>query len=338
MNNQYKNVPKRILDKGLHFSNHVMKMVHEKDISKITVYMKDRETQLNIVMMTLLDSMPIVQLVDYDLISKNDVINAEKVKDESLAHEDSNVELKRKIQRMMVNRKLYHLNTTGRFDGYNKNHNEFFVTYYKHVFVDHGSKEIDRGIIKDYVNMVDDMGEKLNLDIKSFQRLRELHNDIGHRYTLKKISGKLTVDEDYKLIKFDHPDYKVKMISDIDTLVQEGLTMKHCVVSYFEKINNGQCAIFHIDKKGDGGDGWTIEVNKTGLSSVSETGEKIKPKFRISQVRGRWNKSAPEEVKNDIKRMVGEIIEDDQPRLEPVDNRARHNEYFMEFEEYELPF
>ena len=61
--------------------------------------------------------------------------------------------------------------------------------------------------------------------------------------------------------------------------------MSHCVSSYAQKINNGDCAIFSInysDAK------YTLEV---GISNNI---------YQLSQIRGKYNCNAPEELINSI--------------------------------------
>jgi len=79
--------------------------------------------------------------------------------------------------------------------------------------------------------------------------------------------------------------YESELINDKQRLLTESIEMSHCVSSYAQRINNGDCAIFSInysDAK------YTLEV---GISNNI---------YQLSQIRGKYNCSAPEELINSI--------------------------------------
>ena len=76
-------------------------------------------------------------------------------------------------------------------------------------------------------------------------------------------------------------EYESELIDNKQRLIKESVDMGHCVSTYAYKINNGDCAIFSInyDKIR-----YTLEV---GIANNL---------FLLSQLRGRFNKSAPVEL------------------------------------------
>src|SRR5690606_7396692 len=79
--------------------------------------------------------------------------------------------------------------------------------------------------------------------------------------------------------------------------------MRHCVYSYYDRINNGSCAIYSIISKKNPKDRWTLQLDDGGMGS-SFYGIGTTKTYRIAQLRGVNNYDPPKEVTNEVNRMV----------------------------------
>lgn len=179
---------------------------------------------------------------------------------------------------------------------------DFFLKLYHHLVP--GCSDY---IIRDYVRMCFELGVKINLRIKSHKRLKEEHDLIAVTHKCKTL-GEVKSRDWYKVIDSnDH--YSIELIDSAERLALEGTRMKHCVTSYSTYINSGHSAVFHIKKKdldhlekiSDNkfeihNKGWTLEV---GVKK-NEDGNY----FHMKQFRGFSNCSPPNEVINDIKKVL----------------------------------
>lgn len=89
------------------------------------------------------------------------------------------------------------------------------------------------------------------------------------------------------------------LTTNIDVL-GEGMIQKHCVGTYIDGINKGNCAIFHIE-------GFTLEVRYRltwNFDLSDQNGEKV---FQYGQFRGRHNALAPKELDDAVKRKIEEF-------------------------------
>jgi len=353
LKNNYMKIPERLFDKGVFISDMVMELVDEKDISKIMVFIKSEETKLNKVVMGMLDVMSINDMVTYSFLNggimkkiKKVAISREKLSD------DEEENFKRYIQRYIVRNKIYDINQNNEFE-YEHNKYSFFLKYFKSVFILNGEKSIDPQVVRDYVRMSHELGEKLNLKLKSFKRLEAEHNILSIKSQLKEVGNVVKVAKCYKYIDVSHEKYNIRLLETAEEVVNEGVVMKHCVSSYIRDINRGGCAIFHIDMIDAPGKGWTMEVNKSDERKVFQYAQESKTDFIVSQVRGYRNEDPPKGVKNDMYSLISKIEIPDEdavafkeldPRLERVQDDGDEDlpSFFMEESDElfnnELPF
>ena len=196
-----------------------------------------------------------------------------------------------------------------------------------------------------YIRTSRQLGKKINLKIKSYKRLEQEHNEVAVEYSLKNIKGELKVDENFVNIELEKvPGYELSLIDKAEDLVLEGKLMRHCVATYFERINRGECAIYHIDKIGSGSKGWTIEIARR----YAYGSDRDEFKFSLNQVRGVCNSEPPEDVKDAVKKAFGFLLEIDENERQMILNeqmaikKEEDDDFFREFEalgyDEELPF
>ena len=108
-------------------------------------------------------------------------------------------------------------------------------------------------------------------------------------------------------------------------MVHDGLMMSHCVATYIDKVDSGQCGIYKVD-------GHTIELN-FGYGHTN-----YKPTLRVSQIKGYKNASAPQELVDTVLHVVSLFNTYELPniKLEKVEEKPRYAPSLWEVED--LPF
>lgn len=331
LKNGYMKVPARLYDKGVLFTDFVMSLVEESEIGKILLFIKEGETKLNTVIMDMMDKLSVDDMVHYGFVSRSDLkeVNSSDPSEE-IKSDIPGETLRRHLQRYMVREKLYNLKSNGDFSYGTCGKNKIFVEYYRKTCKVADGDFFDIETVKDYVRMKHELGEKLNLKIKSYNRLKTEHDKVAVRYEIKQGGGEVTVSDIYDKIKVKHDNYHITRIEDAESLIREGRIMKHCVATYVSKINNGTSCIYHVDPKdGSSERGWTLEVNVRNNS------------FVLNQMRGFKNEMPPEKVYEDILSLFDsgkEYSTDDFFAHRPNNNQRG---YFMELnhlQEEDLPF
>lgn len=151
---------------------------------------------------------------------------------------------------------------------------------------------------KDCVKMGNMLGKKINCSW-SIKRLLSEH-DIWS----KEVANILVEFEELKELKIREIYLKfaewsgLKILSTNFDLIQEGSIQQHCVGTYTNSVNNGYCAIFHID-------GYTLELKVGGDYSV----EQYRGKLFINQFNGFRNSNAPKELYNKVEAIINEYNE-----------------------------
>ena len=97
-----------------------------------------------------------------------------------------------------------------------------------------------------------------------------------------------------------------KLLSTNKDMLAEGMIQNHCVGTYINKVEKGQCAIYHVD-------GYTLELSHiTETFKVKESFEGGIPQYRNLekkvlknvQFRGKYNADAPKELNDRVNRML----------------------------------
>ncbi len=161
-------------------------------------------------------------------------------------------------------------------------------------------------LIPDWINDRYVLGEKINLNITSEKRIREEHTRDSRRVRLLGIK-KIKTKEIYHRILENFPYDTVELVDDKERLLQEGTEMDHCVVSYADKINSGESAIFSFiveDAR------YTMEIKmrvQTVTTNHSGTNTKSEKVFYINQIQSKRNQGCPTSVREPIDKHIALI-------------------------------
>lgn len=149
-------------------------------------------------------------------------------------------------------------------------------------FVDPSKKTLIQSnfhYVYDYVRMCESQRRKINLKIKSLNRLIQEHDRLSFNISAKSIP-ELNVHKKYPNIQSEG-NFSVEKIIDKNRLLTESQLQKHCVKTYHNSINSGTCCIYSFvdnnDKKR-----YTLEIHKRYTSN----GELI---FILNQIKGKFN-------------------------------------------------
>jgi hypothetical protein len=150
------------------------------------------------------------------------------------------------------------------------------------------NSELKQWLITDSFNDCIRLNKRfLSLKVTSVKRWQDEHSK---RFAM--IRAKNTPDFKTKDIyknALEGFEYEAELINEKKRLVDESVEMGHCVSTYAHKINNGDCAIFAIKYKDVR---YTLEI---GMLNDS---------FIVSQLKGRYNASAPQELNLSIENFL----------------------------------
>lgn len=156
---------------------------------------------------------------------------------------------------------------------------EYIVTYCITKTSDNINLEY---IFVDYYNLCRKLHEKVSIGFKSYKKLVEAHDDMSkrernrlHRVSVPKDSR---FNELRKLLPKDF-----EWVKGGKRLQQEGITMNHCVNSYYTDVNMDKIAIYHLTMP----DGYMATIAFKQMKNG---------KYRISQMFGYHNEECPQEV------------------------------------------
>lgn len=137
-------------------------------------------------------------------------------------------------------------------------------------------------IFADYYNLCRKLHEKVSIGFKSYKKLVEAHDDMSkrernrlHRVSVPKDSR---FNELRKLLPKDF-----EWVKGGKRLQQEGVTMNHCVNSYYSYINEDKIAIYHL-------------TMPDGYEATIEFKRMTNGKYGIAQMYGYHNNECPNEV------------------------------------------
>jgi hypothetical protein len=197
----------------------------------------------------------------------------------------------------------------------------------------------DRHIVMDYLRMLQEVGEKVNLNISSYKTLKRNHDTLSRKILLKSQKStkkkRLRVSKVYPEIK-SLPEMKVEQIRSAKRLDQESEILHHCVHGYDHRINRGECCIYsvvHNDQR------YTLQLNAEKVYDETEiTGVKIPRKdeegeqvyeLKIAQLKGRFNCDAPESIRKSLQLMCEnhDIIPFEKTRINLRENVYENKEH-----------
>lgn len=137
------------------------------------------------------------------------------------------------------------------------------------------SKWTSNGILFDTIKMADILNKRINCKW-SKNRLKQEHDEWSRLVAgivIEASNRDLKIADIYT--KFEEFS-KYGMLKTTRELAIEGMAQKHCVATYVSKVDNGNCAIFHID-------GYTAEILKNHLAGG----------LILNQFKGLKNQEAP---------------------------------------------
>lgn len=201
--------------------------------------------------------------------------------------------------------------------------NPYDLFYYYFVCKDN---RCDITVVRDYCEMLESQDMKINLNIRSFQSIKNKHDELS-RYILANSSGgsKLKVSRKFKELK-STDDIEVVMIKTSNRLDDESLALRHCVHSYKTNVNKGDCAIYSL-KYDD--ESFTLELR---LYKDDSTG---KISHRINQLRGLRNCNPPKSMINPLKEFIriNGLFPLEKSSISFGDISRRDTPYLREFEQ-----
>lgn len=137
-----------------------------------------------------------------------------------------------------------------------------------------------RWLFNDYITDLHALKKTYSLKIRSINRVRDEHNKYSKIRRFKQMKD-IKTHNIYKVLIDGFP-FEAELIDDKKTLLQESIRQDHCVSTYGDRINNGQCAIFTMMNEGIR---WTAEITV----NVLLTGNK----FTLRQLQGLRNELIP---------------------------------------------
>jgi len=160
----------------------------------------------------------------------------------------------------------------------------------------------------DSCKMARTLGEKINCRWGN-KRLKEMHDIWAMKITNILLASELEYNLDIWPIFITfakHSGFQV-LVTNKD-LLREGMMQHHCVGTYINRVNNGECAIFHVE-------GYTLQISKGYIGDDDRTIVRVlgapvdgfdfgrlpetkgkKLGLLNQQFRGKYNQDAPQEL------------------------------------------
>ena len=162
---------------------------------------------------------------------------------------------------------------------------EFFSKYFSNRFNIVNSGHFSN-IMYDFIDFHKKLKIKINLNIKSYNRFLDIHDDLAKKMISK--TNKIVIKKNNPFLQLKLP-HEFELIDNIERLYDEGVVNKNCVFTYLDKINKEKCVIYSTmwrKKK------YTIEF------AISQK------KFILQQISGFRNSPAPKTLKNKINKLL----------------------------------
>ena len=163
-------------------------------------------------------------------------------------------------------------------------------------------------LFQDTLNMAVILNRKVNC-AWSVKRLQHEHDTWAKEITnivMEESNRDLRIKEEYIKFAEQNPDFK--LINTTKELALEGLTQSHCVATYSNAVDNGNCAIFHIN-------GYTAEIKL------------VDNKLKIGQFSGYKNQHAPQKLITELETRVMNFNR----QLVNVNNYVKYESHYIPF-------
>lgn len=154
------------------------------------------------------------------------------------------------------------------------------------AYLQNGGKILDASIYRDYLKIAKNIGMNMTdkevlypKDLKkahdeAFAKEKQIHSEIINK-------GIIKASNTLMIYAFQHGDFEIRPVHDIDELVNESKELSHCVRTYDERIANGETGIFVVRK---------IEQPDRPFVTVELKG------VELIQARAKQNQKPPKEV------------------------------------------
>jgi len=182
-------------------------------------------------------------------------------------------------------------------------------------------------LFMDACKMAGTVNKKINCSW-GFNRLKEEHDAWA-----KEISNVLLLNQKNTMMNIYHiyedfSEYSgYELLKTNFDMVHDGLMMSHCVATYIDKVDRGECAIYKVD-------GYTMELNfGYGHTNNQQT-------LRNNQIKGYKNELAPKELVDKVQIMLDNFNFYELPKIKIHHHPKLQKEYTSEalWEVDELPF
>jgi hypothetical protein len=190
-------------------------------------------------------------------------------------------------------------------------------------------------IVNDYLIMIENEPEKINLNISSYKTIKSKHDELSNRILERaRAKGRLRVSKVYPKLSSIPGVVDVELIKSVDRLNTESLVLHHCVHTYKSLINTGDCAIYSLVYRDER---YTLEVRAhKKLEPVDKLdkneGAEAEYKLQVNQLKGRYNCNPPKSMKKYIQMMCdnhelilpdsGIVFEDKVNKKEPKNTHS----------------
>jgi hypothetical protein len=141
-------------------------------------------------------------------------------------------------------------------------------------------------IVHDYLRICAEQNIKLNMKMKSYNRLVQDHDRISFNISATNIPA-IKPHKKYPQINSEG-NFEIEKIVDKKRLIIESEIQKHCVKTYSHSINSGRCCIYSFLDKRDK-KRYTLEIQK----KYNESKELV---FFLNQIRGKFNAAPSHEI------------------------------------------
>ncbi|TXI90016.1 MAG: hypothetical protein E6Q36_02260 [Chryseobacterium sp.] len=153
-------------------------------------------------------------------------------------------------------------------------------------------------LIRDYISDLQTLGRKtFTLKMRSEARMRDEHRKMT---VLRQLRGvkKIKVSPVYDPIITTLKEYlpTVEIIDNKNRLVEESEEQQHCVATYADRINRGECLI--ISLKDGAGKRYTGEINKRPPTVDPNRLGSSYYRYTLNQLQGWRNSGSPEIMRN----------------------------------------
>jgi len=173
--------------------------------------------------------------------------------------------------------------------------------------IEHLTEEmINSSYFYDTCKMARTIGKKVNCRW-GLKRLKEEHDIWAKQITRIILECELEYDLNIRPIYKSFAEYSgFNLLRTNKDMLAEGMIQNHCVGTYINSVERGQCAIYHVD-------GYTLELSHVIESfKVRESYEGGIPQYRNVekkvlknvQFRGKYNAEAPKELNDEVNKML----------------------------------